>query len=263
MIESAYASARQRWPDLDISEDAFATFLNERDVDGTSETEERLSDLYLVCACASGVAGAADRFVDAFQFDVERATARLVTPGVSPEDARQDLWRSLLVGDADRPAKIASYAGRGSLRGWVRAVAARTVIDLFRRRARELGAKDELIDSLVATSDPEIDYLKSHYRTEFRQAFELAVGRLEVRHRNHLRHVFVDRLTVDQLASLYACHRSTAARRINGAREALLAETRGVLIDRLEVSDAELDSIMRLIASHFEVSVHRIFADSA
>jgi RNA polymerase sigma-70 factor (ECF subfamily) len=89
----------------------------------------------------------------------------------------------------------------------------------------------------------------------------VAVARLDARARNHLRHVFVDQLGVDQLASLYSCHRSTAARRVAAARDALLAETRAVLIDRLEVSEDELDSIMRLIDSRFEVSVQRIFGE--
>jgi RNA polymerase sigma-70 factor (ECF subfamily) len=259
---TAFETGRARWPGLELDESAFAAFVAERDLDEADIDGDRAADLFLACACAAAIDGAADRFVAAFRGDLERATARLQTPGVSADDAHQELLRRLLVGDAG-PAKIASYAGRGSLRSWVRAVAARAVIDLHRRGGgvREVGVDEPLIDSLVATSDPEIDYLKHHYRSEFRAAFEVAVARLDARARNHLRHVFVDQLGVDQLASLYSCHRSTAARRVAAARDALLAETRAVLIDRLEVSEDELDSIMRLIDSRFEVSVQRIFGE--
>ena len=121
-----------------------------------------------------------------------------------------------------------------------------------------------MLDELSSTDDPELDYLKKHYRAEFGAAFEAAVADLAPRARNHLRHLFVERLTIDQLAALYGVHRSTAARRLATARDALLQATRKQLVDRLQVESGEVDSIMRLIDSHIELSVQRIFdADSS
>jgi len=51
-------------------------------------------------------------------------------------------------------------------------------------------------------------------------------------------------------------HRATVARWIAKARETLLTETRTLLMKRLRVDQNEFESIMRLIQSRFDVSIH-------
>lgn len=257
-LEPLYRAGRAAWPDIDVARERFEAFAARPDA---AADDERAADLYLACACAAGDGRAAAAFAAAYGADLERAAERVRVSGISPDDARQTLLHRILVGDEERPPKIAAYSGRGSLKSWVRAVAARAAIDLHRRGGgREVSPSEGLFENLTDSSDPEIEYLKRHYRAEFRQAFETAVGRLGARDRNTLRHIFVERLTIDQMAALYAIHRSTAARRMAGARAALLEATRAALAEKLEVGQESLDSIMRLIGSRFEVSVRRIFA---
>ena len=256
-LRALYDAGREAWPDIDVSFERFAELVG-------GETTEGLdgAGLYLACACAGGDDRAAARFTEVFGRDLERAAERVRAPGISPEDARQMLLHRILVGDEERRPKIAGYQGRGSLRNWVRAVAARAAIDLHRRGGdRERSASDSLFDKLIDSADPEVEYLKQHYRAEFSRAFETAVEGLPPRARNYLRHAFIDRLTIDQVAALYGIHRSTAARRLAAARDALFEATRAALIDQLEISAEELDSIMRLIGSRLDVSVQRIFSD--
>ncbi len=252
-----HEAGRLAWPAFEVSRDRFEAWLAARSV---PPDPQRAADLYLACACAGRDERAAAAFAADYGKDLERAARRVRAPGVSADDARQMLLHRILVGDEERPPSIDSYGGRGSLRSWVRAVAARAAIDLHRSAGdREVGAGPSLFDNLTDSADPEIEYLKRHYQGEFRSAFERAVASLPAQARNHLRHAFVDHLTIDQLGALYGIDRSTAARRLSSARAALLAATRAALIDRLGIADAELDSIMRLIESRFDVSVARIF----
>lgn len=252
-----HEAGRRAWPTLEVDLDRFEAWLASLSV---VPEPQRAADLYLACACAGRDERAAALFAAEYGGDLERAARRVRAPGVSADDSRQMLLHRILVGDEARPPAIASYGGRGSLRSWVRAVAARAAIDLHRSAGdREVGASPSLFDNLVDASDPEIEYLKRHYQGEFRSAFEQAVASLPAQARNHLRHAFVDQLTIDQLGALYGVDRSTAARRLASARAALLAATRAALIDRLGIADAELDSIMRLLESRFDVSVSRIF----
>jgi RNA polymerase sigma-70 factor, ECF subfamily len=254
-----HEAGRLAWPGLELDRDRFAAWIAGRG--GTPDTE-RAADLYLACACAGRSERAAQLFAAEYAADLERAAARVRVPGISAEDARQMLLHRMLVAEEDRAAKIELYDGRGSLRSWVRAVAVRLAIDLHRRGGgREVSAAEALFENLTDSTDPEIEYLKRHYRDEFKQAFEAAVASLPSQARNHLRHAFVDRLTIDQLGALYGVDRSTAARRLTAARAALLAATRAVLIDRLAIGDTELDSIMQLIGSRFDVSIDRIFGE--
>lgn len=257
--ELPYEEGRRAWPAIEVPREHFAAWVEAR---GCTPDRERAGDLYLACACAGRHDRAAAAFAAEYGADIERAVARVRAPGVSPDDVRQIVLQRILVGEPDRPPKIDGYVGRGTLRSWVRAVAVRAAIDLHRTAGdREVSREPTLLDNLRAASDPELDYLEQHYQGEFRRAFEVAVAGLSARDRNHLRHACIEKLTIDQLAALYGVHRSTAARRVATAREALLEATRAALIESLGVTDGELDSILRLLGSRVDVSVQRLLSD--
>ncbi len=115
------------------------------------------------------------------------------------------------------------------------------------------------VDALPeAGVDPEIAYLKEHYRDEFRAAFVFALGTLSERERNVLRQHHIDGLTIDQLGTLYQVHRATAARWVAAARMTLLDQTRGRLVAKLGVAADEVDSIIRLVRSQLDISIHQL-----
>ena len=255
-----YDAGRRAWPELTLDEDAFRAFLAGGEADAS-----RAADLYLACACAGGDERALAIVASQFTPDLVRIAARARAPGISPEDARQMLLDRLLVSDAGRAPRIASYRGRGSLRNWIRAAAARALIDLHRAggKGREVTVEHSLFEQLAGDLDPQMAYLRRHYRDEFAAAFEVAVKGLSPRARNHLRHVFVEGLTIDQIGAIYGVHRATAARRLAAARDALLAATRAELGRRLAIEATEIDSIIRLLGSQFDLSLQRIFTSAA
>ena len=104
------------------------------------------------------------------------------------------------------------------------------------------------------TDDLELDYLKRTYRNEFKVAFEQALQLLSTRDRNLLGHHYVDRLSIDEIGTIYSIHRATAARRLARARQALLKHTRKTLMQQIKVDRAEFDSIIRLIESQLPVT---------
>ena len=258
-----FEAGRRAWPELTIDEDSFRAFLAGAEADEADEA--RAADLYLACACARRDEQALAIFARLFTPDLDRIAVRARAPGVSPEDARQMLLDRLLVSDADRTPRIASYRGRGSLRNWIRAAAARALIDLHRAggRGREVTVEHSLFEQLAGELDPEMAYLRRHYRDEFAAAFEVAVRSLSPRDRNHLRHVFVQHLTIDQIGAIYGVHRATAARRLAAARDALLAATRAELGRRLDIEATDIDSIIRLLGSQFDLSLQRIFTSTS
>ena len=66
----------------------------------------------------------------------------------------------------------------------------------------------------------------------------------------------IDELSIDKLGALYRVHRATAARWVASARRALVDATRDQMITRLGVDSVELDSIIRLVRSQLEISIH-------
>lgn len=253
---------RSAWPDLEVDLDDFFAHVVERVTatragDGEPAAWERLhlEDLYLAYACACGKPQALQAFEREVRPELAAALHSLKVPAERHDDLRQELWQKLCV-SGERP-KILEYSGRGALRYWFRVTAMRLLIDDRRRRLPEerRSADRDLTDLAGPAADPEIEYLKQLYSREFQDAFRGAVQALSPSVRNTLRCYYLERMTIDQIALAFGVHRATAARRVVRAREELLAETRRRLSEQLSLDTAELDSILRLIASRLHVTL--------
>jgi len=170
------------------------------------------------------------------------------------EEVTQEVRRKLLVGD---PPKILDYVGRGSLRGLLKVTATRTAISMLRKQRHEAPGDAAVLDR-SGERDPELAFLKEHYRGAFRRAFEAAVAELEPRERNLLRLHFLRKVTLEQLATMYGVHRATIVRQLARVREKLDKATRRDLASALSLPKNELESVMDLVRSRFDVSVERL-----
>ncbi len=215
----------------------------------------QVEDLYLACACVARHEVALAELLRRLAEVVERTVP--AEHGDDPDEIRLAVTQRLVMDD---PPKIAGYAGRGSLCQWLAAAVARERIGRRRTAARRRARLDQAADAL-APADPELAFLKTHYRAEFKAAFTRALDGLAPNDRTVLRHRLVDALTLDQLAAACGVHRATAARWLARIRAELLASTRSELRRRLGVEEPELDSVVRLIASNFEVSVRRLLGE--
>lgn len=171
------------------------------------------------------------------------------------DDVAQDVRQKLLVGE---PPKILSYVGRGSLAALIRVTATRTAISALRKGKRE--TQELELDRAIGELDPERQHLKDHYRELFRESFATAVQTLEPRERNMLRLHFLQRVTLQQLASMYGIHRATVVRQLAAIREKIAKGTRGALKSHGAVGATDLESIVDLLKSRFDVSVEGLLA---
>ena len=245
------AAGRAAWPGVEVDGAAFAAFLAEREAGETLHA----ADLYLACACALGDQTAIAAFLREVVPHIEAAVLGLGADPAQVDEVRAQLVDALLVGA--RPG-IATYAGRGQLRSWVRSIAVRMGMrHLGRTRAAGPGGDDALATLAAEVDDPEIEHLKARYGEAFRAAFAAALAALTARQRNLLRQHYLDELTVDQLGALYRVHRATAARWVAAAREALFDDTRGRMIDALGLAPSDYDSLLRLLHSQLDLSIQR------
>jgi RNA polymerase sigma-70 factor (ECF subfamily) len=260
-LVSVVSAARAAWPEIAFDEAAFVAFLAARPAGPAGLRASGAADLLLAFACAEGDA-AALRIVE--REYLARPAALL--PARYRHDAPeilQALRARVLVPSEGRPARIAGYSGRGSLRGWLRVAATRIAADLARSREREVSLDEDGVLADRAGGDLEIDDLKRRYRDEFRAAFSAAILDLDARARTILRQHYVDGLTMEGIGSIHRVHRMTVLRWMHAAREALARETRRELRVRLRVDPRELDSILRLIDSHLDVSIRTFLGPDA
>lgn len=211
------------------------------------------TDVELAGACLRGEAAALDQ-LDALIAGVAPALASRGAPDHEVDEILQQTRTHLLVADGDRPARLSMYSGSGRLGGFIRTVAMRLWLN-SRRGRREVETAPEQLQVLAGSTDPALEHLKQRYLGEFRAALAAAWKSLERDHRDLLRHQLVDALTIDDLAVLYGVHRSTAARRLVAAKDALVTATRAQLRGALGIGESEISSVLRLIETRLQLAV--------
>jgi len=259
-LSDALAAARARWPEVKLDPARYVAHLVDHLGEGDPEQaldQLCLEDLYLACACLASDPRALAAFNAEMLSVVDPALRRLRLEQAAVDEVKLALSEEVLVGVSGRAPLIGTYRGAGPLRSWLRIIAVRLAGRIVARTEKERPLEEEALEAISSGADPELDFLKRTYREHFRVAFTQALGTLSARQRNLLRQHHLDGLSVDKLAVLYGVHRATAARWVAQAREFLFEHTRAALQEQLRVSEAELDSIMRLIASRLSVTIPR------
>jgi RNA polymerase sigma-70 factor, ECF subfamily len=261
-VANQYAEAAAGWPSVSLSIDRYVAHLAKRIADRDSEPGERVvntlpaADLYLAAACSDGDQAAIATFRDALVPSLRQALGKLAMPASTLDEAVQRVLVMVFVGDAPQ---IRNYAGRGSLRSWLRSIGVRTARRMLGvEHAAAGGGDSELNDLPAAVRDPELELLRVRYRDDVRRAFAAAFQQLDERQRNILRQYHIDGLTIDQLAALYHVNRATTARWVAGARLAIVKATRAQLIEHAGVPPADVDSVIRLVRSQLDLSVREL-----
>lgn len=255
-LEDACAAAERAWPGVAIDRTALAAALAERLAPGTV-TADAAVELALALGCARGDRAALDAFERAYLADVPAGLAHMKLDRAVVDDLLQEVRTKLLTAPPGERPRILDYAGHGKLRGLCQVMAARAAVSRL-RSTRRTAPDDDVAALAAAGDDPELAFLKAHYRDAFKSAFTTAAAALDARDRNLLRLHHLGGVTLDQLAAMYGVHRATAVRWLADVRKRLLAGTRAALRDQLAVSADELDSIMELIGSRLDASVRRL-----
>jgi RNA polymerase sigma-70 factor (ECF subfamily) len=249
-LQELVVRAHAAWPGIEVADEVFAEWVHDRS-DNAAPLHE---DLYLACACAHGQPLALAAFDAAFAADFEAIYRRFGYVSSGADDVRQRLHEKLFVGPQPR---IADYEGRGSLRTWLRVAVTRLLLNAQARETREIPAGEEIFQALPEPSDPENAHIRKTQAEAFRAAFETAVERLCDRDRNVLRYAIVQGLGIDEIARIYAVHRSTAARWLNDAKETLAQHVRNALRERLGLTHSDVASLVRAVQSQLELSLAR------
>jgi RNA polymerase sigma-70 factor (ECF subfamily) len=258
-LASRITLARQAWPALAVDDAAFVRHLARHAGEADLPPVENAAELFLACACAENVAGAAAAFGAAYRPILERAVARVDRGSV--EEGVQIVLVSLLVGEPPDPPRIATYAGRSTLRAWLATVATRATLKLHRRRDDQPhDSVGGLVDAFVAEA-PEIALAKARHGPDLAAAFVAALGALEPRARVLLQLHHARGWSVDRIGAFYRVGRSTAARWVAAARDALLEGAKGRLKAQLDLTTTEMESLVALLRSNVELSLLRMLDD--
>ncbi len=215
----------------------------------------QLTDLCLACACEAGDARAVERFYAGCRPALEGALRGLGKSGVQLDELQILVFQRLFLPHEGRPPRIEHYRGEGELRAWVKVVAARLLLNRVRDEGRAQLEPDRLLERALDTDPADLRYMKALYREQFRLAFARALESLAPRDRTLLRFQLVDGMSGADIAKVYRVNRATVHRWQKAIQQALLERTRQHLERELAVEADEVDSIVRMIQSTWQVSV--------
>lgn len=231
--------------------------------DVTAIASVRGADLWLAHRCRLGDAQALALFHARYDDDIRRALKGVRVVGMDVDDLAQELARRMFVGPEP---KIAEYSGRGDLRAWVRIVATRLSLDLVRikKNTADTPTEDSKFGTLAisAQAQPDEAYFRHAYRKEVKEAIERAAKSLDPEERNALREHYARGLSVDQIAAIHGIHRATAARRVQRARESLIAAVKRILDEDHGLRGRDLVSVMGLVRSQLHLTMDRVLGSA-
>jgi RNA polymerase sigma-70 factor (ECF subfamily) len=256
VLRAAYDEGRRAHPDLPLDLDRFVVHLRPHAPEGDRSAWAgglRAADVYLAAACLAGLPEALRRFEEQVVPGAQSALRRLRLEPAAVDDVLQRLRTHLLVEREGRPGKLTTYAGRGSLAGWVRVVALRMGLEDRSGAHTPLEAVAEPVGS-----DPEIAYLRGHYGPAFRAAVQDALAVLSERERLILSLHLGEQASLEDIGRIYGVNKSTVSRWMAEARGRIQEEVKRLLHQRLRVRDTEVDSLFRLVRSDLQVSLVRL-----
>jgi RNA polymerase sigma-70 factor (ECF subfamily) len=144
---------------------------------------------------------------------------------------------------------------------WLRVTAVHLALDL-RRHPQEARRVDEqkILDDLAEDSEPELQVLRTRHAAALADALRRAIAALTPEHRVILRMYFALGLSTGHIATALRVDRSTAARKLTAAREAVYAETRKHLQKELALDSGEFASLARALHDRLDVSLSGLLA---
>lgn len=263
-VDALVRAGDQAWPHVPLPGERFRAFVMERLETGVDPASLRMDDLYLACACAEGLSEAIAEVELQHFADIERALRRVLRSDPAVAECLQVLRYKLFVSDKERP-RIATYAGKGALGGFLRATALRTAVDFQRSQGavdRREGAELPEDVRVVVESDPEVSLIKRHHRSEFEGALAAALAELPPRDRNVLRLYTADGLSLEEIGRIYRVNRSTVSRWMGAIRGRVLGALRARFADGQSGTPRELESFFDLFRSGLDQSIGGLLGSS-
>lgn len=249
-----FDDVRAAWPGVSLSAADFEVAWRQLSDTADPGLEAHAPDLYLAVACRANdpvALGALQRLVEAQlpAFDSFRLSA------ADGEELCAKTMALLVVGKGGTEPKLAQYAARGPLSGWIHVLMTRLLLDERRATKAKVSFDDDALLGLSGgAANPELELLRERFRGQFSQAFREAMAALSPRERNLLRQYYLDDLSLEDLSAMYRAHRVTISRWLSGARAALVEKTRDGLAQRAGLGRLEVDSVMRVVVSRLDLS---------
>ncbi|HEY1801524.1 MAG TPA: sigma-70 family RNA polymerase sigma factor [Terriglobales bacterium] len=234
----------------------------------------RVEELALARACAAGDEAAWNAFLSRYREKLYDMALHIAKESSAARDLADSVYADLYGmsrRDGKRVCKLASYAGRGSLEGWLRTVMAQEFVNRYRKQRRLVSLDEENEEGIQFAA------VESERSPSIDPRLEAAVGAaltaLAAEDRFVLASYFLDEHTLAQIARTLGVHESTISRKVDkltkSLRKQMVAEmvrhgmSRRQAKEALEADVRELTLNIRehLAPAHAQESARQAFPE--
>jgi RNA polymerase sigma-70 factor (ECF subfamily) len=264
LLAALYARGRAAHPRVVVSEQAFGRHLARCANGGSADNIASLAeiaaeDVYLACACAERVRGAAAAFEERYGRVIRRAVSRVLDTADECQEAEQRAWQHLLVDVTEGPPRISRYLGRGPLEKWVSVASMRIAISFGRTESAERHLREKAIAEASGV-DPEALFAKGKLRDAFESAVTEALARLKPRERLVMKLFLVSGMTLDAIGKSLGITRQAVSKTLARARQTIVDQVQASVQQTLKMTKEDLTSVLRYVASQLDVSISRVLS---
>ena len=222
-----------------------------------------VEELVLARACAKGSERAWDVFLTRYREKLYTAAYSIAKEEAAARDLADSIYADLFGMNKDgapRVSKLASYTGRGSLEGWLRAVLAQEHINRCRRQRRLVSLEEQTETGVQFRAQPSEAEADPDPRVE--AAAGEALGSLAVEDRFVLASYYLDGRTLAEIARLLGVHESTISRRVEKIARAVRKRLVSGLMAR-GMSRAQAEEALEADVRDLTLDVRARLAESA
>jgi RNA polymerase sigma-70 factor (ECF subfamily) len=219
----------------------------------------QLQDLALAHACALGRDAAWRQFMTRFRDPLTRAAIGITGSASAGKELADSLYSEmfgLTERDGQRLSPLASYSGRGSLMGFLRATLAQRNVDRHRRTNRETSLPSADLPAAPQPATPAPDLL-----SRLGEALTETLSLLEPEERFVLSAWFLDRRTLLEISRVIGVHEATVSRRL----QRLTSQLHKELLSRLQahgMSRAAADEALGIDPRDLEINLRSLLQAS-
>ena len=237
-------------------------------------TSLNLDDLCLAVACAKGDEQAWEDFYRDYRSYMVNISRTMTQDAGAAEQLADSTFAELYglrESGGSRVSKFSFYSGRGSLRGWLRAVVFQLSADQHRQTSRLVQTEEpEDMERLAHAAEPaeresaaDLAYIRERYRSAVADALGRSFSEIEPKERLLLAYYYYDEMTLREIGRMFDVHEATISRwlakiqkRVRKLVEKSLARDHS--FNRREIAEA-----IELAAEQMDINVREYLLESA
>lgn len=226
-------------------------------------------ELCFAIACAQGDESAWDEFMRDYRGFLRSVAHQLTRNETLAEELVEMAW-SELYGlrevEGKRVSKFSAYSGKGSLKGWLRAVLFQLSVDRHRRQGKYVQPEEEQdLERLAApvkhASEKKVD-LSERYQLATHKALTESIISLDSRMKVVLSYYYYDDLTLKQIGQVFGVHEATASRWVQKIQQDIRQSVEKFLKQEYKFNNVQIKECLEYASQSEAVDIKSLLTET-